>query len=153
MADFELFKRLTLLYFAAASYSEAVRRLGHPGAGARASCCTPIRGSGRRCGAASRAVLTMPDASGDPRAARARLFEDIDRAIEPFDTAGLRDRSRRDWYPVLAADLVAGAPKLGATAGRSACCWPAAASPARRTAPAAIAGPGRRSEPAADAVE
>ena len=30
MADFELFKRLTLLYFAAASYSEAVRRLGHP---------------------------------------------------------------------------------------------------------------------------
>ena len=58
----------------------------------------------------------MPDASGDPRAARMRLFADIDRAIEPFDTAGLRDRSRRDWYPVLAADLVAGAPKLGATA-------------------------------------
>ena len=30
MADFEVFKRLTLLYFAAASYTEAVRRLGHP---------------------------------------------------------------------------------------------------------------------------
>ena len=24
----------------------------------------------------------------------------IDRAIEPFDTAGLLDRRRRDWYPV-----------------------------------------------------
>jgi FADH2 O2-dependent halogenase len=115
MADFEVFKRLTLLYFAAASYSEAVRRLGHP---ERAPGF--LLHADRRFGPALRrcvsAVLTMPDASGDPRAARARLFDDIDRAIEPFDTAGLRDRTRRDWYPVLAADLVAGAPKLGADA-------------------------------------
>jgi len=115
MADFPLFKRLTLLYFAAASYSEAVRRLGHP-----EKAPGFLLHADRRFGPALRqcvgAVLTMPDASGDPRAARTRLFEDIDRAIEPFDTAGLRDRSRRDWYPVLAADLVAGAPKLGATA-------------------------------------
>jgi hypothetical protein len=62
-------------------------------------------------------VLTIPDASGDPRAARQRLFADIDRLVEPYDVAGLLDRSRRDWYPVLAADLVAGGPKLGATAG------------------------------------
>jgi hypothetical protein len=39
----------------------------------------------------------------------------IDCAIEPFDAAGLRDRSRRDWYPVLPADLLASASKLGAT--------------------------------------
>ena len=49
-------------------------------------------------------------------AARAALFDRIDRAIEPFDTAGLLDRTRRDWYPVLAADLVASAPKLEASA-------------------------------------
>jgi FADH2 O2-dependent halogenase len=114
MADFELFKRLTLLYFAAASYAEAARRLGHP---ERAPGF--LLHADRRFGPAMRAcvagVLTMPDASGDPRAARRRLFEDIDQAIEPFDLAGLRDRSRRDWYPVLAADLVAGAPKLGAS--------------------------------------
>ena len=114
MADFELFKRLTLLYFAAASYSEAVRRLGHP---ERAPGF--LLHADPRFGPAMRScvggVLTMPDASGDPRPARRRLFDDIDRAIEPFDVAGLRDRSRRDWYPVLAADLVAGAPKLGAT--------------------------------------
>ena len=30
MDDFELFKRLSLLYFAAASYSETARRLGRP---------------------------------------------------------------------------------------------------------------------------
>jgi tetracycline 7-halogenase / FADH2 O2-dependent halogenase len=114
MADFELFKRLTLLYFAAASYSEAARRLGHP---ERAPGF--LLHADRRFGPAMRVcvggALTMPDASGDPRAARRRLFDDIDRAIEPFDVAGLRDQSRRDWYPVLAADLAAGAPKLGAT--------------------------------------
>jgi tetracycline 7-halogenase / FADH2 O2-dependent halogenase len=114
MADFELFKRLTLLYFAAASYSEAVRRLGHPER-ARGFLlhADPRFGSGlQRC--VSQA-LTLPDASGDPRASRRRLMEDIDQTIEPYDTAGLGDRTRRDWYPVLAEDLVAAAPKLGAT--------------------------------------
>ena len=48
--------------------------------------------------------------------ARAALFERIDRAIEPFDTAGLLDRTRRDWYPVLADDLVSSAAKLEASA-------------------------------------
>ena len=44
------------------------------------------------------------------RAVLARtLLRPIDRAIEPFDIAGLLDRSRRDWYPVLAEDLVGNA--------------------------------------------
>ena len=43
------------------------------------------------------------------------LFDRIDRAIEPFDAAGLLDRTRRDWYPVLASDLVASASKLEAS--------------------------------------
>jgi FADH2 O2-dependent halogenase len=116
MADFELFKRLTLLYFAAASYSEAARRLGHPErAPGFLLHADPRFGPGMR--RVIDGVLTIPDASGDPRAARQRLFADIDRLVEPYDTAGLLDRSRRDWYPVLAADLVAGAPKLGASPG------------------------------------
>ena len=49
-------------------------------------------------------------------AGRRALFTRIDRAIEPFDVAGLGDRARRDWYPVRADDLVAAAPKLDATA-------------------------------------
>jgi hypothetical protein len=48
-------------------------------------------------------------------AARDGLLARIDRAIEPFDTAGLLDRTRRDWYPVLPADLLGAAGKLEAT--------------------------------------
>ena len=109
MSDASLFKRLSLMYFAAASYSEAVRRLGrpelapgfllhgHPTFGAELRACAAL--------AASRPT------GGD----RESLFARIDRAIEPFDTAGLHDESRRSWYSVLSEDLVGGAPKLGAT--------------------------------------
>jgi FADH2 O2-dependent halogenase len=104
-----IFKRLSLLYFAAASYSEAARRLGrpelaagfllhaHPTFGAEVSAC---------------AALARCQASDGERNA---LMQRIDRAIEPFDTAGLLDQSRKSWYPVLADDLLAGAPKLNAT--------------------------------------
>jgi FADH2 O2-dependent halogenase len=109
MSDPPLFKRLSLMYFAAASYSEAVRRLGrpetapgfllhgHPTFGAEVRACAQL--------AASRPT------GGD----RERLFSRIDRAIEPFDTAGLLEESRRSWYPVLSDDLITGASKLGAT--------------------------------------
>ena len=109
MHDPLLFKRLTLLYFAAANYSEAVRRLGHP---ERAPGFLLHRHPqfGPTLRACAAAAATAPEGS-----ARERLIEWIDRAIEPFDTAGLRDRRRRDWYPVRAEDLLEGAPKLGTT--------------------------------------
>ncbi len=109
MDDAAIFKRLSLLYFAAASYSETVRRLGrpelapgfllhaHPRFGEELRACAAI--------ASSRPTDRDRDA----------LVQRIDRAIEPFDTAGLLDESRKSWYPVLADDLIAGAPKLGAT--------------------------------------
>ncbi len=109
MPDFELFKRLSLLYFAAASFSETVRRLGRP---------EKARGfllhADPRFGPALRACAEAASAcpQGDDREA---LFRRIDEAIEPFDVAGLRDRSRKDHYPVRAEDLLAAAPKLGAT--------------------------------------
>jgi FADH2 O2-dependent halogenase len=110
MTDPLLFKRLTLLYFAAASYSEAARRLGrpelapgfllhnHPRFGPQLRLCT------------ERAIAHPVGA------ARNALIADIDQAIEPFDVAGLLDRSRKDWFPVLADDLLASWSKLGATA-------------------------------------
>jgi tetracycline 7-halogenase / FADH2 O2-dependent halogenase len=113
MSDFALFKRLGLLYFAAASYAEAVRRLGHPER-ARGFLlhADPVFGPALRdCSLTALSVAHAASASE-----RARLIDAIDRAIEPYDTAGLLDRSRRDWYPVLAEDLIAGAPKLGAAA-------------------------------------
>jgi len=110
MDDPPLFTRLTLLYFAAASFSEAARRLGrsemapgfllhaHPVFGPELEACASL-------------ALSRPEGVG-----RRALFDRIDRAIEPFDIAGLRDRTRRNWYPVLAADLEASAHKLQASA-------------------------------------
>ena len=110
MADPPLFKRLSLLYFAAASYSETVRRLGRPqlAPGFLLNAHPRFGVELRECAAAA-AVAPRGDR-------RTSLVERIDRAIEPFDTAGLLDRSRRDWYPVLADDLIGSAAKLEASA-------------------------------------
>ncbi len=111
MADVPLFKRLTLLYFAAASYSEAARRLGRPelAPGFLLHAHPRFGPELRACTALAAATPSGP--------AREALLDRIDRAIEPFDLAGWLDRSRCDWYPVLADDLVAGASKLEATTG------------------------------------
>ncbi len=110
MEDFERFRRLTLLYFAAASFSEASRRLGNADrAGAFLLCADPFFGPELRACSEAANVPSMSASEHDA------LFARIDRAIEPFDIAGLRDRSRRSWYPVLADDLIEGAPKLRAS--------------------------------------
>jgi tetracycline 7-halogenase / FADH2 O2-dependent halogenase len=104
--DFPVFAALTHLYFAAASYAEAARRLGRPAlAGGFLSGEHPSFGPALRecCANALR---------GEPRDA---LLARIRRAISPLDVIGLSDARRRNWYPVLADDLIAGAPKLGAT--------------------------------------
>ena len=110
MTDPLLFKRLALLYFAAASYSEAARRLrrpelspgfllhNHPRFGAELRACADVG-------------LTGP--LGEPRDA---LLARIDHAIQPFDIAGLLDRSRKDSFPVIAEDLLRNRSKLDATA-------------------------------------
>ena len=104
-----LFKRLTLLYFAAASFSEAARRLGRPElAPGFLLCGHPTFGPEMK--ACTLAALSAPRGQ-----ARRELEARIDRAIEPFDTIGLLDRSRRDWYAVLADDLLVSAAKLHAT--------------------------------------
>jgi FADH2 O2-dependent halogenase len=109
MDDPPLFKRLGLLYFAAASFSEAARRLGrpelapgfllsaHPAFGPELAACASM--------AAARPVGS----------ARRSLERRIDAAIEPFDKAGRLDAGRRHWYPVRADDLLASAAKFDAT--------------------------------------
>jgi tetracycline 7-halogenase / FADH2 O2-dependent halogenase len=114
MNNFSVFVPLSLLYFAAASFSEAARRLGRAGLARsfllldhwvfasefHACCAEALRGF----------------SSGSPKAAqKASLIARIRRTIEPFDIAGLNDRERRNWYPADARDILAAAPKLGAT--------------------------------------
>ena len=99
MNDPALFKRLSLLYFAAASFSEVTRRLGRPElARGFLLCADPAFGP------EVAACAALASASPRLEAAR-RALARIDRAIDPFDTAGLLDRRRRDWYPVLATDF------------------------------------------------
>jgi len=109
LGDFPVFTALTLLYFAAASYSETVRRLGksqlassfllhdHPLFGPQ---CAHLldRARSLRNGADSE-----------------RLIEEIFLAIEPIDVAGLGKRERRNWYPVEAEDLLRAAHKVSAS--------------------------------------
>ena len=111
MGDPAMFKRLSLLYFAAASFSEAARRLGRadlaPGFLLREHSIF-----GPELTACSRLAASSPVG-----AARHSLEARIARAIEPFHIAGLLDERRRSWYPVLADDLLASAAKLQSTHG------------------------------------
>lgn len=107
--NFRVFSALTLLYFAAASYAETVRRLGkpelaqsyllydHPQFG---PACTEI---------AERAHSCRSEADSD------EIIESVLRAIEPLDVAGLARRDRRNWYPVEADDLLGAAHKVHAS--------------------------------------
>jgi len=106
--DFPAFAALTHLYFAAASFAEAARRLGRPGLGGSfLSADHPTFGPALR--ACCRKALE--DDPGEREALRTA----IRRAVEPLDVIGLSNSSRRNWYPVDPNDLLSGAHKLGAT--------------------------------------
>jgi FADH2 O2-dependent halogenase len=109
MDDPPIFKRLSLLYFAAASFSETVRRLG------RADLAPGFLLCGHPEFAAGLAACCEAAACRPHGSARRALETRIDRAIEPFDAAGILYGAGRDWYPVLAEDVLASAAKLGAT--------------------------------------
>jgi len=107
MDRFERFKELSLLYFAAASFSETARRLRKPQlADAFLLSRHPIfsKQLERICALANQSLSAEPGSS---------LGRCIREAIEPFDVAGLSDASRHPWYPAKVSDLLRGAPKLG----------------------------------------
>lgn len=104
MSDFPLFARVSLLYFAAASFAETVRRLDRKEAASSFLLCEdPVFGaaSARLC------ERVMRGEKG--------LEAEILQMIEPFDVAGLCRPERRNWYPVDSADLLGAAAKLRAT--------------------------------------
>jgi tetracycline 7-halogenase / FADH2 O2-dependent halogenase len=105
MADFPVFVSLSMLYFAAASFSETARRLGRKHLAASFLLHDDPRFPARQILERSREVRT--------EAARRALRDDILRLIEPFNVAALGDPRRRNWYPVNAEDLLSAAPKLG----------------------------------------
>lgn len=109
MKNFPVFAALSLLYFAAASYSETARRLGRPHL-AQSFLLHDEPRFGPDCARLLQRARAMPNG----REAE-ELIEDVYRIIEPFDVAGLGGRDRGNWYPVEAEDLLRSAYKLGAS--------------------------------------
>jgi tetracycline 7-halogenase / FADH2 O2-dependent halogenase len=106
--NFPLFSALSLLYFAAASYAESARRLGRPQL-ASSFLLYDHPQFGAKCAAIlERALAVRPGSESEV------LIDEIHHVIEPIDVAGLTDRTRRNWYPVDAEDLLSAAHKLGA---------------------------------------
>jgi FADH2 O2-dependent halogenase len=109
MDRFDLFREVSLLYFAAASFSEAARRLGKSHlADSFLLCQQPA--FARQCQRICERVRLPLDA-----AETAILRHQIREAVEPIDVAGLTDVSRHPWYPALTADILRAAPKLNAS--------------------------------------
>jgi tetracycline 7-halogenase / FADH2 O2-dependent halogenase len=106
MSDFPLFVSLSLLYFAAASFSETARRLGKPHLARSFLLYDNPAFQTRQLLDRARAVRNHAESR--------TLSDDICRFIEPFNVAGLGDARRRNWYPAEAEDMLRAAPKLGA---------------------------------------
>lgn len=109
MNNFPVFAALTLLYFAAASYSEAARRLGKMRLASSFLLCTHPSFGPRSSRLFERALQPLSELES------AEFVRDILDAIEPLNIAGLGRAERRNWYPVEAGDLLENAQKLDAT--------------------------------------
>ncbi|MDF2441384.1 MAG: tetracycline 7-halogenase / O2-dependent halogenase [Abditibacteriota bacterium] len=109
MHDFPMFTRLSLLYFAAASFTETARRLGKPELAGAFLMHTQAR-FGPQAKACLEQALQPLDATQ-----RRQLCEQIEQTVAAFDVAGLSKKNLRNWYPVDAADLFENAAKLNAS--------------------------------------
>jgi len=116
--DFPLFAALSKLYFAAASFSEAARRLGRSEL-ATAFLCAERRPFGTELRRRCREALRLASSENARAGRRDSLIERVHRTIEPLDVAGLGRPDRRNWYPFRAEDLVESAGKLGASAAEA----------------------------------
>ncbi|HEU5341025.1 NAD(P)/FAD-dependent oxidoreductase [Edaphobacter sp.] len=107
--NFPTFISLSLLYFAAVSFTETARRLGKSGL-APSFLLHDNSTFGPACARLCQRALHL-----HTKDQAHELSEDILRMIEPFNVAGLGNHSRRNWYPVDPRDLIEAAPKLQAT--------------------------------------
>jgi len=110
MDRFPAFVAFSMLYFAAASFSESARRLGkaHLAPSFLLHDDPHFGPAMRRCFQHAQKHCTDVD----------ELSTEISRAIEPINVAGLGNASRRNWYPVDANDLMNSAAKLESTKGQ-----------------------------------
>jgi tetracycline 7-halogenase / FADH2 O2-dependent halogenase len=109
MDRFPAFASLSMLYFAAASFSESARRLGK----ARLAPSFLLHDDPHfgpamhRCLQRAKSACTQLEMD--------ELGKDVSQAIEPINVAGLANPHRRNWYAVDANDLLNSAEKLKST--------------------------------------
>jgi FADH2 O2-dependent halogenase len=108
MGNFPVFISLSLLYFAAVSFSEAAMRLGKPHL-ASSFLLRDHKVFGPACRQLCERALHLRNENESEK-----LKQDILQTIEPFDVAGLGDTARRNWYPARSEDLLQAAHKLDA---------------------------------------
>jgi FADH2 O2-dependent halogenase len=109
MGNFAKFRSLSLLYFAAASFSETARRISKPHL-AQSFLLHDHPDFGQNC----RALLSTLAESAQV-ADSGHIAREVERIIDPIDVAGLTRRHPDSSYPMLAEDLIQSAWKLGAT--------------------------------------
>jgi tetracycline 7-halogenase / FADH2 O2-dependent halogenase len=109
MGSLATFVSLSMLYFAAASFSESARRLGKPDLAPTFLLHDDAHfgPAMRRCFQRVKTECTQLDVD--------ELTREVSQAIEPFNVAGLNNPQRRNWYPVDANDLLDSAAKLRST--------------------------------------
>jgi tetracycline 7-halogenase / FADH2 O2-dependent halogenase len=106
MGNFRAFTAVSLLYFAAVSFSESALRLGKPEL-ARGF----LLDEHPEFGPAARVLLERAYKVADTQA----FMEEVLRLIEPFNLGRFGDLARRNWYPVRGEDLLDSGYKLGAS--------------------------------------
>lgn len=100
----EEFNWLTLLYFAALSFTETAWRLNKRELATAFLLADSPEFSDRRARLCAFA-----------REGKTIVRDDVQQAIAPFDIAGLTDFKRKNWYPVDLRDLINNAHKLQAS--------------------------------------
>jgi FADH2 O2-dependent halogenase len=108
-SSFPRFSTLSLVYFAAVSFAETVRRLGRPAIGS-SFLLHDHPTFGPACLEIYERARTLQSQSDERE-----FLGEVLRSIQPFDIAGLADLSRKNWYPVRAADLLQNAHKVDAS--------------------------------------
>jgi FADH2 O2-dependent halogenase len=109
MNRFPLFVSLSMLYFAAASFSEAARRLGktHLARAFLLGDNQSFHATAKRCLEHAREAFSESEMRD--------VSQEVCQTIAPVNIAGLGNAARQNWYPVDADDLLNAAGRLKTT--------------------------------------
>jgi FADH2 O2-dependent halogenase len=100
MGDFHVFSRLSLLYFAAAAFTERARRRRCPELAGNIFLLGEHKSFGPGLTEICRRARDLYATVAPSTPALQSLRRDIDTVLEPVDLGGLRQDERRNWHPM-----------------------------------------------------